>query len=214
MTSLFMWAESSAEGGPLNSRGWKVRKQVCYKNCTSSLFSHLHTHTHTQTAARVWTAGMRAVTHRHAQNICTRVHTHGCTDTHTHTNHRVNSCGLTSRRCQHDGGEEKRRSKENREREERGGGVMLCWESAAQCASPTVSWSLDSQGWIYKQLRSISQSFQKASWISSHFGQTPSNQLYRTFTLSITSMLFLLKYQLTTECLVFSSNALKESKSS
>lgn len=123
MISLIMWAESNAEGGPLNSRGWKVRKQVCYKNYTSSLFSHLHTRA--QTAARVDS--------RHASsNAQTRTkHMHVCTHPplHRHTNHRVNSCSLTSRCCQHDGGEEKRRSKENGERNESRGedvGAAVC----------------------------------------------------------------------------------------
>ena len=98
-----MRAGSEDEGGPLKWR--KVKGEEAGVLRKNTPLPHTHTHTHKQQP--VWTAGMRAE-HMHAW-------------THPHTNYRVNSCSLTSRRCQCDWGEEKRRSNESRERRARGG---------------------------------------------------------------------------------------------
>lgn len=96
-----MRAGSEDEGGPLKWRKVKGEEAgVLQKNTPLP-------HTHTRKQQPVRTAGMRAE-HMHAW-------------THPHTNYRVNSCSLTSRRCQCDWGEEKRRSNESRERGARGG---------------------------------------------------------------------------------------------
>lgn len=106
MTSLFMWAGSEAEGG----RAVKVKKVKGEEAGVLQNLTHTHayhawkTHTHMQTAALCGRVGMRA-----------------CVYTPTRANYRVNSCSLTSRCCQYDWGEERRRSKESGEREERGG---------------------------------------------------------------------------------------------
>lgn len=95
VTSLFMWSWS---------RGRAVKVEKVKGEEAGVLQKHTplpHAHIHMQTV------GMQAE------------HMHACT--HPRTNYRVNSCSLTSRCCQYDWGEEKRRSKESGEREERGG---------------------------------------------------------------------------------------------
>lgn len=95
MTSLFMWSWS---------RGWAVKVEKVKGEEAGVLQKHTplpHAHIHMQTV------GMQAE------------HMHACT--HPRTNYRVNSCSLTSCCCRYDWGEEKRRSKESGEREERGG---------------------------------------------------------------------------------------------
>lgn len=74
----WMWSRGK---GPLKSLGWKVSKQVCYKEKVPHSFSAKHTHIH-------WNANSKLVaceqkSRRHAQNICMRAHTHHCKDTYT-----------------------------------------------------------------------------------------------------------------------------------
>lgn len=85
-----------------------------------SLFSsQTHTHTYIEMQTASWWHASLNLADTHRTYAC--VHTPTTAKTHTPRNYRENSCSLTSRCCRDDWGEEKCRSKESREREERGG---------------------------------------------------------------------------------------------
>lgn len=117
-TFYVCWKWSRGKG-PLKSLGWKVSKQVCYKEKVPHSFSAKHTHTYIEMQTASWWHASRNLADTHRTYAC--VHTPTTAKTHTPRNYRENSCSLTSRCCRDDWGEEKCRSKESREREDRGG---------------------------------------------------------------------------------------------